>query len=95
MSTLKNLLHNIFAPSAYHQGRRFYNNKQWLQALESFQAAAQSHPKQPQSNFKLGLCHMKLGHLAEAHSYIETALKLAPYNTQWQTQLKGNTPIFN
>ncbi len=88
MSTLKNLLHNIFAPSAYHQGRRFYNNKQWLQALESFQAAAQSHPKHPQSNFKLGLCHMKLGHLAEAHSYIETALKLAPYNTQWQTQLK-------
>lgn len=88
MSTLKNLLHNIFAPSAYHQGRRFYNNKQWLQALESFQAAAQSRPKHPHSNFKLGLCHMKLGHLAEAHSYIETALKLAPYNTQWQTQLK-------
>lgn len=87
MRQLKNLLNHIFSPAAYRQGLDLYADKQWQQAFEAFQAAVKAKPKHPQSNFKLGLCCMKLGHLEEAHQYIQAALTLAPYNTQWQEQL--------
>ncbi len=88
MSTLKKLLHNIFTPFDYYKGLHFYKKNQWLQALNFFQDAVKKYPKHPQSNFKLGLCHMKLGYFPDAYAYIEIALKLAPYNKQWKTQLE-------
>ena len=80
MKNLKNIINHIFAPSSYRQGLHSYNNKNWHQAMNAFDQAIKEKPTHPQSNFKLGLCHMKLGNLAEAHQYIQEALKLAPYN---------------
>ncbi|WP_107918932.1 CDP-glycerol glycerophosphotransferase family protein [Neisseria elongata] len=88
MKNLKNIINHIFAPSSYHQGLHSYNNKNWHQAMNAFDQAIKEKPMHPQSNFKLGLCHMKLGNLAEAHQYIQEALKLAPYNNQWEKQLQ-------
>lgn len=87
MSKFKNFLNHVFAPSSYRKGVNLYANKQWQQAFEAFQAAVKVNPNHPQSNFKLGLCCMKLGHLEEAHQHIQAALTLAPYNTQWKEQL--------
>lgn len=75
-------------PAEYAEGSELYKEKKWAQALELFEKSANKQPEHAESHFKLGLCHMKLGHLAEAHSHIQTALKLAPHNTQWQTQLE-------
>lgn len=88
MKNLKNIINHIFAPSSYRQGLHSYNNKNWHQAMNAFDQAIKEKPTHPQSNFKLGLCHMKLGNLAEAHQYIQEALKLAPYNNQWEKQLQ-------
>ena len=88
MKNLKNIINHIFAPSSYRQGLNLYNNKNWYQAMNAFDQAIKEKPTHPQSNFKLGLCHMKLGNLAEAHQYIQEALKLAPYNNQWEKQLQ-------
>ena len=88
MKNLKNIINHIFAPSSYRQGLNLYNNKNWHQAMNAFDQAIKEKPTHPQSNFKLGLCHMKLGNLAEAHQYIQEALKLAPYNNQWEKQLQ-------
>ena len=88
MKNLKNIINHIFAPSSYRQGLHLYNNKNWHQAMNAFDQAIKEKPTHPQSNFKLGLCHMKLGNLAEAHQYIQEALKLAPYNNQWEKQLQ-------
>ena len=88
MKNLKNIINHIFAPSSYRQGLHSYNNKNWHQAMNAFDQAIKEKPMHPQSNFKLGLCHMKLGNLAEAHQYIQEALKLAPYNNQWEKQLQ-------
>lgn len=88
MKNLKNIINHIFAPSSYRQGLNLYNNKNWHQAMNAFDQAIKEKPTHPQSNFKLGLCHMKLGNLAEAHQYIQEALKLAPYNHQWEKQLQ-------
>jgi len=88
MKNLKNIINHIFAPSSYRQGLHSYNNKNWHQAMNAFDQAIKEKPTHPQSNFKLGLCHMKLGNLAEAHQYIQEALKLAPYNHQWEKQLQ-------
>ena len=88
MKNLKNIINHIFAPPSYRQGLNLYNNKNWHQAMNAFDQAIKEKPTHPQSNFKLGLCHMKLGNLAEAHQYIQEALKLAPYNNQWEKQLQ-------
>lgn len=88
MKNLKNIINHIFAPSSYRQGLHSYNNKNWHQAMNAFDQAIKEKPTHPQSNFKLGLCHMKLGNLTEAHQYIQEALKLAPYNNQWEKQLQ-------
>ena len=88
MKNLKNIINHIFAPPSYRQGLNLYNNKNWHQAMNTFDQAIKEKPTHPQSNFKLGLCHMKLGNLAEAHQYIQEALKLAPYNNQWEKQLQ-------
>lgn len=87
MKTLKNAFHYIFAPAAYKKGLKHYSDKQWQHALSFFEQAAAKKPGHPHSSFKLGLCHMKLGNLEEAHYYIQAALKLAPYNAQWREQL--------
>jgi|GEM_PF-1183226 len=88
MKNLKNIINHIFAPPSYRQGLNLYNNKNWHQAMNAFDQAIKEKPTHPQSNFKLGLCHMKLGNLADAHQYIQEALKLAPYNNQWEKQLQ-------
>ena len=89
MKNLKNIINHIFAPSSYRQGLNLYNNKNWHQAMNAFdQAIKRKNQRIHKVILKLGLCHMKLGNLAEAHQYIQEALKLAPYNHQWEKQLQ-------
>ncbi|MFZ7343575.1 CDP-glycerol glycerophosphotransferase family protein [Avibacterium volantium] len=88
MKTLKNFYSFIIAPSDYRQGLLLYRKKKWLEALTFFQKAYQSMPRHAQTVFKLGLCHLKLGNLYEAHFYITQSIELAPYNEQWKIQLE-------
>lgn len=88
MKLLKNTYHHITAPSDYRTGLKLYQNKQWQNARQFFQTAVKESARHPGSHFKLGLCNMKLGNLEEAHYYLSQAVALAPYNTQWHTQLE-------
>ncbi|QEY24486.1 CDP-glycerol glycerophosphotransferase family protein [Neisseria animalis] len=87
MKLLKNSFNYMIAPAAYRNGLSLYKKKHWGAALNAFKTAHQAAPNNPQIAFKLGVCHLKLKSLHEAHFYISRALELAPYNTQWQIQL--------
>lgn len=88
MKILKNSYHYVTAPAGYRKGLALYRQKKWQDALEVFQSVYQTTPNHAQNTFKLGLCHLKLGNLHEALFYLDQAIKLAPYNKQWQIQLK-------
>ncbi|PJG86149.1 CDP-glycerol glycerophosphotransferase family protein [Conservatibacter flavescens] len=87
MKLLKNSFNYMIAPAAYRNGLSLYKKKHWGAALNAFKTAHKAAPNNPQIAFKLGVCHLKLKSLHEAHFYISRALELAPYNTQWQIQL--------
>jgi cps6D len=88
MKAIKNSLNYLFAPASYRKGLKEYSAKQWQQALASFQTSVKQSPEHPQSHFKLGLCYMKLGNLEEAHQHIGYAIRQAPYNVSWKTQME-------
>ena len=88
MKFLKNSYHHITAPAGYRKGLVFYRQKKWQQALEVFQSVYDIEPNHAKNTFKLGLCHLKLGNLHEAQFYLSQAITLAPYNKQWEIQLK-------
>lgn len=88
MKSLRNNVNTIVSSSAYLMGLQHFKNKKWETALQFFKSAVNAKPEHPDSNFKLGLCHMKLGNFDEAFYHIKKALELAPKNVQWYQQLE-------
>ena len=88
MKLLRNNIDTIVSSSAYLIGLQHFKNKKWENALKFFKSAVSARSDHPDSNFKLGLCHMKLGDFDESFYYIKKALELAPENVQWYEQLE-------
>ena len=58
MKSLRNNVNTIVSSSAYLMGLQHFKNKKWETALQFFKSAVNAKPEHPDSNFKLGLCHM-------------------------------------
>lgn len=88
---LINIIRNVYgylsAPKGYTAGINSYKQKKWLDASNQFKQAVINNPNHAHSNFKLGLCLLKLRNTQDSVIYIKKAIELAPYNTQWKTQL--------
>jgi outer membrane protein OmpA-like peptidoglycan-associated protein len=60
------------------KGDRFYNKKDYVDALDAYTQAVNSSPEDPEANFKLGLTYLYTEKKTKALPYLEKAYRMKP-----------------
>ena len=67
----------------------YMNEGTWHNAIKSLQTALKTHLMQPEYNLALGRCHMQLGNIDEAVTYLGNVVRVRPKSTTgWVELLK-------
>ena len=64
------------------KGKRYYNKKDWKNAVKWFRKAINTQPAFPESYYNLGRVYIELGQWMEAEKLLKEVLRLAPGNPE-------------